>query len=128
MHLHQPLPLPALPPAVALPEAKQLRERAAAARKLADTMRSALPARDKGRRRTEQLGLTELRALRGQAAELRVDMPELNSVAMALERVDVWQVHVDADVYRCQNWCSCRQLPLLGRAFYGPAPALHAEA
>ena len=81
---------------MALPEAKVLRERAAAARKLADTIRAALPsARDSGggrRRGAEPLPLEELRQLAGQAAELRVHMPELLNLAAALERVDVWQV------------------------------------
>ena len=39
-----------------------------------------------------QLALEELRQLQAQAAALRVDMPELSNLAVALERVDVWQV------------------------------------
>jgi hypothetical protein len=80
---------------VALPEAKLLRERATAARKLADTIRAALPsARDSGGRRrgAEPLPLEDLRQLAGKAEELRVHMPELLNLAAALERVDVWQV------------------------------------
>ena len=80
---------------MALPEAKLLRERATAARKLADTIRAALPsARDSGGRRrgAEPLPLEDLRQLAGQAEELRVHMPELLNLAAALERVDVWQV------------------------------------
>lgn len=44
--------VPCRHPAVLLPEAKSLRERSAAARKLADALRSALPnVRGEGRRR-----------------------------------------------------------------------------
>lgn len=83
---------------VLLPEAKSLRERAAAARKLADALRSALPnVRGEGRRRgAEQLSMEELRKLQQQAVALRVEMPEQSSLALALDRVEVWQSRVRA--------------------------------
>lgn len=55
--------LPVCAPAVLLPEAKSLRERAAAARKLADALRSALPnVRGEGRRRGAEQVRRSLRA------------------------------------------------------------------
>jgi hypothetical protein len=43
--------------------------------------------------------LAELRSLQAQAAALRVDMPELASLAAAMERVGVWQVGWRGDVH-----------------------------
>ncbi len=39
-----------------------------------------------------QLSMEGLRQLQQQAAALRVEMPEQSSLALALDRVDVWQV------------------------------------
>ena len=105
---------------MALPEAKLLRERATAARKLADTIRAALPsARDSGGRRrgAEPLPLEDLRQLAGKAEELRVHMPELLNLAAALERVDVWLVGRGGRG-EGRLWCCCAARLGLGRVIF----------
>lgn len=60
-----------------------------------------------------QLSMEELRKLQQQAVALRVEMPEQSSLALALDRVEVWQVGGVEE-----SWEESREEPARGRVVW----------